>query len=72
MFPKLDGCGGFDLLCCIPNTKDLEAISFAVSHSPKLLKSVVGGGKVFIRPIQHDLDLDLDKKPIASVEVCGA
>ena len=70
-FPKLDGCGGFDLLRCIPNTKDLEAISLAVSQSPKLLKSVVGGGKVFIRPIQQDLDLDLDKKLITSVEVCA-
>lgn len=71
-FPKLDGCGGFDLLRCIPNTKDLEAISLAVSQSPKLLKSVVGGGKVFICPIQQDLDLGLDKKLIASVEVCTA
>ena len=46
-FPKLDGCGGFDLLRCIPNTKELEMISLAVSQSPKLLKSVVSGGKVF-------------------------
>ena len=58
-FPKLDGCSGFDLLRCIPNTKELEMISLAVSQSPKLLKSVVGCGKVFIWPIQQNLDLDL-------------
>lgn len=70
-FPKLDGCGGFDLLRCTPNTKELEMISLAVSQSPKLLKSVVSGGKVFIRPIQQNLDLDLDKKLISSVVACA-
>jgi len=70
-FPKLDGCGGLDLLRCIPNTKELEMISLAVSQSPKLLKSVLGCGKVFIWPIQQNLDLDLDKKLTSSVVVCA-
>ena len=26
-YPKLEGCGGFELLRCIPNTKHLEVIS---------------------------------------------
>ena len=51
--------------------KTLRPFSLAVSQSPKLLKSVVGGGKVLIRPIQQDLDLDLDKQLIALVEVCA-
>jgi len=70
-FPKLDGCGGLDLLRCIPNTKELEMISLAVSQSPKLLKSVLSCGKVFIWPIQQNLDLDLDKKLTSSVVVCA-
>ena len=68
-FPKLDGCGGFDLVRCIPNTKNLEPISVAVAQSPKLLKSVVAGGRVFIRPIQRDLSLDTDRE-LAAIQVC--
>lgn len=57
-FPKLKEGGGFDILRCIPNTKDLEIISLAVAQSPKLLKSVVANGRVFVRPIQQNLQLD--------------
>ena len=59
-FPKLGNCGGFEFMRCIPNTKDLEAISVGIAQSPKLLKSVVGSGRVFVRPIQLDLELDDD------------
>ena len=55
VFPKLEQSGGFDLLRCIPNTKELEVINAVVAQSPKLLKSVVGSGRVFIRPIQRSL-----------------
>ena len=62
LFPKLDGCGGYDLLRCVPNTKSLEVISSAIGQSPKLLKSVIGNGRVFIRPIQKNLDVKPSKK----------
>ena len=68
-FPKLEGCGGFELLRCLPNSKDMEMLSCAVSQFPKLLKSVVGGGRIFIRPIQRYLQLDLDKELVCSVQV---
>ena len=68
VFPKLDGCGGFDLLRCTPNTKALEPISATVAQSLKLLKGVVGGGRIFIRPIQQNLSLDADKE-LTSVQV---
>ena len=61
-FPKLNGCGGFELMRCIPNSKELETISLAISQSPKLLKSVLGGGRVFIRPIQKSLCLEVDEE----------
>ena len=68
-FPKLDGCGGFDLLWCIPNTKQLKVMSVALSQSLKLLKSVVSTGRVFVRPIQKDLELDLDEGLVPSLQV---
>ncbi|XP_064387954.1 uncharacterized protein LOC135336110 isoform X1 [Halichondria panicea] len=57
-FSKLNGCGGFELLRCVPNTKDLELISPVIAASPKVLKSVIGNGRVFIRPIQKSLDVN--------------
>ena len=70
-FPKLNGCGASIFYAVFQTLKNLRPFSLAVSQSPKLLKSVVGGGKVFIHPIQQDLDLDLDKQLIALVEVCA-
>jgi len=37
-FPSLNGCGGFEFLRCVSNTKDLEVIRLSVAQSPKLLK----------------------------------
>ena len=68
-FPKLEGCGGFELLRCIPNSKELEPFSIAVSQSPKMLKSVLGAGRVYIRPIQKSLQLEEDENEIYSEEV---
>ena len=56
-FLKLSGCGGFELLRCLPNSKDLETMSPSFAHSPRLLKNVIGNGRVFIRPIQKDLNV---------------
>ena len=37
-FPKLDGCGGFDISRCIPNTKDIQVVSITVAQSPIMLE----------------------------------
>ena len=70
-FPKLESAGGFELMRCIPNTRQLEPISSTVSQQPKLLKSVVANGRIYIRPIQKDLDLspvgDMDEVVISVV-----
>ena len=68
-FPKLGACGGFDLLRCITNSRELEVISPEVSQSAKLLKSVVGNGKIFIRPIQQNLNLKMDGNLANAIEV---
>ena len=57
-FPVLNGCGGFEFLRCISNTKELELIKVSVAQSPQLLKQMIGNARVFIRPIQRDLNLD--------------
>ena len=60
-FTKLNGCDGFELMRCIPNSMELETISLAILQTPKLVKSVLGGGRVFIRPIQKSLCLEVDE-----------
>ena len=57
-YPKLLGCGGFELLRCIANSQALEPISLNVSQSPKLLKAIIGNGRIYVRPLQKDLDLE--------------
>ena len=65
-FPKLSSIGGFEILRCIPNSKELEIISPSISQSPKLLKGVIANGRIFIRPIQKDIELD-ELLPISQV-----
>jgi hypothetical protein len=72
-FPKLHGCGGFELLRCISNSRNLEAISPKIAASPKLLKAIAGTSKIYIRPIQRDLDLEesaLDSSSLEMMENC--
>ena len=59
-YPKLGDGGGFEILRCIPNSKILEVVSNSASRVPRLLKSVIGCGRVFLRPIQKDLNLSRD------------
>lgn len=44
------------------NTKELEVIASTIAQSPKLLKSVIGNGKVFIHPIQQNLSMEFDRE----------
>lgn len=57
-FPKLEGGGGFDLLRCKPQSRDLLIIGPRIASSPRSLKRHVGNGKVYVRPIQRDLSLE--------------
>ena len=56
-FPKLNQGGGFELLRCCQSSKSLETIPYQISHSPRLLKQSIGSAKIYIRPIQADLNL---------------
>lgn len=55
-YPKLREGGGFEFLRCVPNSRVLELMLSTVSRSC-LLKSVVNSGRIYIRPLQKDLDL---------------
>ena len=68
-FPSLNGCGGFEFLRCVSNTKDLEVIWLSVAQSPKLLKGMIANGRVFIRPIQKDLVLHDQEELTAVIQV---
>lgn len=57
-YPKLKCSGGYELLRCRPQSRDLILIGPRIANNPKLLKRQVGNGKVYVRPIQRDLDLD--------------
>lgn len=56
-FPKLRDAGGFELLRCKPNTRELEVIAPRISSNPRLLKRSVANSRIYIRPIQRDLSL---------------
>ncbi len=55
-FPRLANGGGYELLRS--SGKDLVVIDMpAVGYSAEYLKSVVTSAKIYVRPMQKDLDL---------------
>lgn len=56
-FPKLQDAGGYELMRCIPNSNKLENLGAHSMLSPRATHELVGRSKVYIRPIQKDLDL---------------
>ena len=57
-FPMLKEGGGYELLRCRPQSRDLLLIGPQASNCPRLLKRRILNGKVYIRPIQRDLSLE--------------
>ena len=51
-FRKLKGCGGFELLQCAADCKDLEILKCAISVK-ELKHRISSQGKIYIRPIQR-------------------
>ena len=56
-YPKLKDCGGFEMLRCLSNSRELQIITGKLAQSPKVLKTVIGTGRLYLRPIQKDLDI---------------
>ena len=56
-FPQLRDCGGFELMTCKANSRDLSVLNCSFTASN--IKSKIGGGqgKIYIRPIQRNIEL---------------
>ena len=61
-FPQQKDCGGFEIMQCLANSRDLAIIDCSLSS--KCLKARLGGsqGKAYIRPIHKSLST----KPIVA------
>lgn len=70
-YPKLRDGGGFELMRCLPNSRELSVIGPKMSSSPRLLKRRVGNGRVYIRPIQRDLSLEEEGEEEKVVSIPG-
>ena len=74
-FPKLKNCGGFELMNCAANCRNLNVLN--CEWSVKSLKSCIGGqSRIYIRPIQISLRTTplVAEKPSeieATCHVCG-
>lgn len=68
-FPKLSAGGGFEYLKCAPSTRMLEVIPLAICNCARRLKACIGNAKVYIRPIQMNLDLSTSEEFDDSSEV---
>ena len=64
MFPPLLNSGGYELLHCIPNTKDLAVIPVTTSNPITNLQLNTGKGTIYIRPIQENLHTSEDYEDI--------
>ena len=59
-YPQLEFCGGFDLLRCKSNSRELEEIPFMVTYPLPRIHQHVASGRIYIRPLQNDIKLDDD------------
>lgn len=68
-FPQLRNSGGFELMHCLPSTRDLEILPSPICQSPRLLRSRMSTARIYIRPIQKNLEVDKIHSSI-EVKVC--
>jgi hypothetical protein len=54
-FPQLRNCGGFEMMVCTSNCRNLRRIECAWDAGS--IKSILGGGqsKIYLRPIQTSI-----------------
>ena len=57
VYPKLENAGGYELLRCLPNSRSLTRLQPpSGGHTPESLKGDVGHARIYIQPLQSDLD----------------
>ena len=57
-FPKLRDCGGFEILKCLPNSRDLVDIDSSLAARFLKPKLGVSQGKIYVCPIQKVLPIN--------------
>ena len=73
-FPKLNDSGGYEFMHTKPGSRELNVIHEGQNdYTVDFLKRFVGQGRVYIRPIQCDLDLQTTKSEHGEVmeEICN-
>ena len=65
-FPKLTEAGGYEMMCCIPNSRVLEPIAASALQSPRATHERVGRSRVYLRPYQKDLDTSSIQEPTSN------
>ena len=64
-FPLLSDCGGYSLLRCVPNSRNLQLLQPPeTGHNPVSLKEAVGQSRIYIRPLQKSIVLTQRKEII--------
>ncbi len=57
-FPQLSGCGGYVLMRCVPNSRNLQILPTPEGgHTPKTIRDCVAQSRVYIRPLQKSISL---------------
>ena len=57
LYQKLENAGGYELLRCLPNSRSLTRLQPpSGGHTPESLKGDVGHARIYIQPLQSDLD----------------
>ncbi len=72
-FPKLYGCGGYELLRCSEGGgKALQPIAMPRSgYTVKYLRAVVHHAKIYIRPLQRSLEVNESEQVMSIAAFCS-
>lgn len=61
LFPRLKDIGGFEYLRCLPNSRALVVLqTIGGGHTPMSLKATLGNAKLYVRPIQQDIEMQTE------------
>lgn len=72
-YPKLAEGGGYELLRSGGGGRELFVIDMpSVGYSAQYLKSIISSAKIYVRPLQKDLDLSPRENVCQSIRYCNA
>lgn len=70
-FPQLSDCGGYEVLRTNAGSRDLTSIPMPPGgYTVAFLRNVLGQAKGYLRPIQKDLSLTVNKEKVSLMNYC--